>query len=137
MTGRTRLRFISLVAGLFAILGLALIVISFRVRRYWSPTPGVLIGVVVTLVSALAVVQLWRASRYAAAAFASAGCAVFGMVYALPWLFPLHHVSSEPPSFLEAHGYYTALILVAVVVVLLTWLAQHSGRRATKVIADI
>jgi hypothetical protein len=131
MAERIQLRLIALVAGIFAVLGVALIVISFRVRRYWSPTPGVLIGSIVTTASSLAAFQLWRAARNAAVVFAAAGMTVIGLVYALPWLFPLVHASTEPPSFLEAHGYETALGLVAAIVALLTWLTQRSVRRAT------
>ena len=131
MAERTRLRLIALVAGSFAVLGIALIVISFRVRRYWSPTPGVLTGAIVTMTSALAAVQLWRAGRHAAVVFAGAGIAAFAMVYALPWLFPLVHASTEPPSFFEAYGYETALILLVLLVSPLTWLAHRSLGRAT------
>lgn len=131
MAQRTRLRLIAFVAGMFAVLGLALIVISYRVRRYWSPTPGVLVGITVTTASALAILQLWRAARNAAVVFAAAGIAVFGMVYALPWLFPLVHATTEPLSFLEAHGYETALVLVAAIVGLSTWLVQRWLRYAT------
>ena len=131
MAERTRLRLIAVVAGIFAVLGIALIVISFRVRRYWSPTPGVLTGALVTMASALAALQLWRAARNAAVIFAVAGIAAFVMVYALPWLFPLVHASSEPPSFFEAYGYETALILLVLLVLPLTWLAHRSLGRGT------
>ena len=107
----------------------------------WFARPGVAatlltpiplaVSFVLAPLSALAALQLWRAARNAAVIFAVAGIAAFVMVYALPWLFPLVHASSEPPSFFEAYAYETALVLVVLIVAPLTWLAQRSLRRAT------
>lgn len=129
MTVRTQLRLIALVAALFALVGLTLIAISYEVRRYWSPTPGVFLGSLTIVTAAVAARQLWRATGAAPPALAVAGLAACASVVAVPWLFPLVHASSEPPSFLEAYGYWTAVLSVAILAIVATWLARRFVRR--------
>jgi hypothetical protein len=130
MTARTKLRLIALVSGAFMILGLALVVVSIQVRRYFSPTPGILIGLIVMLISSAASVQLWRSGKNAAVLFGTAGVGAAGMVFIAPWLFPLVQATSELPSFFELYAFVLVPVLILALVIPMTWLAHRSLRRS-------
>lgn len=112
---------------LFAIVGGWLVDFSITLRTYFAPAPGVVIGLVVLAVAAMAARQLWVGARATLAAF-FAGVAATAAVVAIPFLFPMVEAAGDPSDFTMARTFYTALSIVAGLTIVGTWLTHIVGR---------
>jgi len=128
MTVRAQLRWISLAPIVFALVGALLVVLGIDLRSAFSPTPGVLAGVIVIVAACVATAQLWRAARQAPVLVVVAGVCLAGAIYALPRFYPLVNASSEPMSLLEQNAFLIALVVVAVLTVAPSCSETPSGR---------
>jgi uncharacterized membrane protein len=113
---------------LFAIVGGWLIDFSIALRTYFAPAPGVVIGVVVLVVAAMAARQLWVGRRRATLAVFFAGVAATAAVVAIPFLFPVVEAAGDPSDFTMARNFYTALSIVVGLTIVGTWLTHIVGR---------
>src|SRR5689334_5646604 len=112
---------------LFAIVGSWLIDVSIVFRIYFAPAPGVVVGVFVLVVAAMAARQLWVGARATLAAL-FAGVAATAAVVALPFLFPMVEAAGDPSELTMARNFYIALSIVVGLTIVGTWLTHIVGR---------
>lgn len=76
----------------------------------------------------VATAQLWRAARQAPVLVLVAGGCLAGAIYAFPRFYPLVNASSEPMSLVERDAFLIALIVVAMLTGVGSWLAHRALR---------
>lgn len=129
MTSRAKPRLAIVAPAVDAAVGAYIIHFAIVAREVFPPHTGILTGLAVIAAAAVAAWQLWRSARGTSAVLLVAGlCALTGLG-ALPEIFPIVHASSEPPSFLESHGYEMA-IGVVVLTTIAAALYVHRASRA-------
>jgi len=112
MLRRNELYLASLLPIVVGAFGLYVVAGTLRFRAYWSPLPGVLVGVVLLVNAALAVWHVWRGTARAPVVIGVAGGCALGAMLGLDWLFPIVNATSEPPSVMERLWYPLALVLL-------------------------
>jgi hypothetical protein len=122
MTARVRLRLVAIVPALFAVGGVEIVRLCLQARAFVSPTRGVIVGIGVIAVAAIAVVQLWRATRSSPILVLASGVYLFVAVGMLPWLLGIADMvnatgGDEALSFIAVHGYEIAMAAFAILTV--------------------
>jgi hypothetical protein len=127
---RTQLRALAVVPVFFSFIGISVIAFTLLFRRLWSPVPGIGVGAVVVVASAVAVAALWRASPRAPVALMTSGAVTLVAYLLLDRLFPLVQASSEPPPPFAQYWYPANLVAIVVLTIASAWGARVCLRRA-------
>lgn len=111
------MRVVTILPLIFVALAVAEMWWTWRSRAYWSPVPGLTIGMAT---AALAIVAIWMcgAARPAAPiALALSGLCTLGMALALPRLFPLVNATTDALTLFERVRYPLGLAAIGIATV--------------------
>ena len=114
MTPRRQMRLAIALPLTFIALAAAQVWWTWQFREYWSPMPGIAVGVLVMVTACIAIWALWSGRTFAPTAITLNGVCTFGMAVALPWLFPVVAATTDPSTLFERVRYPLGLLAIVV-----------------------
>ena len=124
------IRVVTILPLTFVALAATEIAWTWRFRDYWSPVPGCAAGLALIVCAGIAVRTIWFRRPSAPLAIAVSGVSAFGLVLAVPWLFPLVNTTTEEPTLFQRFGYPVTLAAIALCSVVSVRFVNRALQRA-------